>query len=259
MHPRCASPLLLPLLLTLACSSSENGTDDSAAASTGAAASTQPDETATTADASASTDEPTSTTTTSTSNEPTTTTADDAGEGDDVSSSAGEPACGAGGVDDCCCFAVEGDAGHGILSIACTAGESTCEGLQATCPGDQVDCPAADLTVVNPEALECALAALEAGTPGSISWSVSSEDGLGGRSVTLFVQGDRSAFFSGYDYKELEYTYTAVDRRTLQDAGFFSDCAAAGEGERFDCVRQAVGERAAETCLDSFSGTAGRR
>lgn len=256
MHPRCASTYLLPLLLTLACSSSEDATDDSAAASTGAAASTQHDGSASTAEI--ETGEPTSTTTTA--SEPTSTTADDdAGDGDSASSSAGEPACGAGGVDDCCCFAVEGDAGHGVLGIACTAGESACEGLQATCPEDQVDCAAADLTVVNPESLECALAALEAGTPGSISWSVTSENGLGGRSVSLFVQGDRSAFFSGYDYKELEYTYTAVDRRTLQDAGFFSDCAAAGDGERFDCVRQAVGERAAETCLDSFSGSAGRR
>ena len=68
-----------------------------------------------------------------------------------------------------------------------------------------MDCAAAELTVVNPEALECALAALAAGTPGPLSWSVSSGDGLGGRSVTLFAQPGRSAFYSGYDYAELEY------------------------------------------------------
>jgi hypothetical protein len=246
---------LLPLALTLACSTAEDGSDEGSPATTGADSEAQTSgEPTTGADAGSTTTE-SDTAGSPTSDAPTSTST----PGDDTSTGSA-PACGAGGVDDCCCFTVEGDAGHGILSVGCTAAESACEGLSATCPGSQVDCAAADLVITNPESLECALTALADGTVGPISWSVTSEDGLGGRSVTVFVQSDRSAFYSGYDYKELEYTYTAVDRRMLQDPGFFSDCAAApGDGERFDCLRQAVGADATETCVDGFSGSAGRR
>lgn len=243
LHPAVS----LALSLALACSAAEDGTSE------GIAASTQQDAAASTVDAMMSTGEPPSPTTSS---DPTTS----ATSGGDATSSSGEPACDAGGVDDCCCFSIEGEPGHGVLSIGCTAGESVCEAPQASCPGGQVDCAAADLTIVNPAGLTCALAALEAGTPGPISWATLSEDGLGGRIVTLFVQAGRSAFSSDYRYQELEYTYSDVDRRTLKDAGFFSDCVAAPDDrERFDCLRRAVGEQAEQTCLDGFSGSAGRR
>lgn len=253
LSPRVA---LLPLALSLACSPADDGADagSSATSTADSEPQTSDDPTTSTATTSASTtNDDDATAGPPTSDGPSTST-----PGDDTSTG-GEPVCGAGGVDDCCCFTVEGDAGHGILSVGCTAAESACEGLDATCPGSQVDCAAADLVITNPESLECALTALADGTPGPISWNVTSEDGLGGRSVTIFVQSDRSAFNSGYDYKELEYTYTAVERRMLNDPGFFSDCAAASDGERFDCVRQALGAEAQETCVDGFSGTAGRR
>lgn len=257
--PRAA---LLSLALAPACSSAEDGSAEESAAATTGEPSTGDAASSGTTTAGAGTDTGTTLgdSDSATGDEPTAGEPTSTSVGDDTSSSGGEPVCGAGGVDDCCCFTVEGDAGHGILSIGCTAAESACEGLQATCPGDQVDCAAADLVITNPDGLACALTALADATPGPISWSVNSQDGLGGRSVTVFVQGDRSAFVSGYDYKELEYTYTAVDRRMLQEPGFFTDCAAAPtDGERFDCLRQAVGAEAEQTCLEGFSGTAGRR
>ena len=254
MHLRRALPLVCSFGL-LACQSGDDGsgddtivtTDDGATAATtrstdGTGSTGQP--TTTEAD----TDEPTGADTSAT-------TSDTSG-----SSTGDEPVCGAGGVDDCCCFGVEGDAGHGVLSISCQAADSGCEAPQATCPADQVSCAPAELTVTSVEGLDCILAGLGAGTPGRYSWDITSEDGLSGSSHTLYVVADRGAFVSGYEYHELAYSYTAVDRRTLAEAAFFSDCAAAPtDGERFDCLRQATAGEAAETCLEGFEGTAGRR
>lgn len=253
MHLPRALPLVCSLGL-LACQSGDDGNGDDTIVTTddGATAATtrSTDGTSSTGvptTTEADTDEPTGAITSST------TSADGSSTGD-------EPVCGAGGVDDCCCFSVEGDAGHGVLSISCQAADSGCEAPQATCPGDQVSCAPAELTVTSVEGLDCILAGLGAGTPGRYSWDITSEDGLSGGSHTLYIAADRNAFVSSYEYHELAYSYTAVDRRTLADAAFFSDCAAAPtDGERFDCLRQATAGDAAETCLEGFDGTAGRR
>ncbi len=181
-------------------------------------------------------------------------------QGHESSSTGSEPVCGAGGVDSCCCFSVQGEVGHGVVSISCEAADSGCEAPQATCPEDQVTCTGADLTVTSVEGLDCLLKGLGAGTPGRYSWDITSGDGLAGSSHSLYVRDDGTAFVSSYEYHELEYSYTAVERRTLADSGFFKDCAAAPTpGEQFECLAQATAGEAAETCLEGFSGTAGRR
>ncbi|HEY0139061.1 MAG TPA: hypothetical protein VGB85_33470 [Nannocystis sp.] len=262
---RCA-PLLLALVVPFACSSSENqvgATEATAdtAPSTGAGDGTAPatGSESTSADATTSdTGNPTSPTSPTSPTTPTTgetaTTGEPAG-----STSTGEGAtCDFPGVYDCCCFSVEGDPGKGILSISCPDPGILCDVPQATCPEGQTDCDLAALKITSAEGLECALQALAAGTPGAISWGISSENGLNGGNHTLFVQEDGSVIVSGYEYKELDYTYTAVERRAKQDAAFFTGCVAKPDPERFECLRQAATGEPTETCLDGFSGNAGQ-
>lgn len=262
MLPYRRAPLLLALvvpLVTTACSSSE---DDTATATTTPAttsSATATSEPAGTTSATATTG-PGTTTATTTATAPTTgesaTTDDPAGSSSDTGDGA---ACDLPGVFDCCCFNVAGDDGHGILSISCPNPGKLCEAPQATCPAGQTDCGADALKITSAEGLECVLEALAAGTPGVVSWGISSENGLNGSNHTLFIQEDGSVIASGYAYQELEYTYTDVDRRARQADSFFTDCvAAATDVERFDCLRQATTGEATQTCIAGFSGSAGR-
>lgn len=200
---------------------------------------------------------------TSTADSPTTAAADDAtGTTADANAdtSTGAPACGAGGIDDCCCFGVEGQPGHEILAIGCVGDAAACAAPQATCPEDQVECGAAELEVTSADGLDCVLEALAQRQPGVVSWGIGGAGGLTGSSHTLFVQADGTAFVSSYTYDDVGYAYTAVERRALQPAAFFGDCAAQdAEADRFDCLQHATADAATETCVDGFEGTIGRR
>ncbi len=265
MLPYRRAPLLLALvvpLATTACSSSEDDTATTAAASSSSATGDAPDTTsepASTGDAATTTDPGTTTAGTS-ATAPTTGESATTDEPGGSSSDTGEGAtCDLAGVFDCCCFNVAGDEGHGILSISCPDMGKLCEAPQATCPEGQTECGADALKVTSAEGLECVLQALAAGTPGAVSWGVASENGLNGSNHTLFIQEDGSVIASGYEYKELEYTYTDVDRRARQADSFFADCAAAAtDVERFDCLHQATTGEATQTCIAGFSGSARR-
>jgi hypothetical protein len=247
---RCA-PLFLALVVPVACSSTENqGSDtDSGTAASSSTSATTDGTSPTDADASTSAASTTAPTTGATA-----TTDDPTG-----SSSTGPGAtCDFPGVFDCCCFSVEGDPGQGVLGVSCPDAGKLCDAPQATCPEGQTDCDLAALKITSAEGLECALQALAAGTPGAISWGIASENGLNGSNHTLFIQEDGSVIVSDYEYKELDYTYKAVERHTRQAAAFFTDCVAKPDPERFDCLRQAATGEPTETCLDGFSGNAGR-
>lgn len=269
MLPDRRAPLLLALvapLLAIACSSSE---DDETASTTAAATSsaTGTSDAPATTSASAGTTSgtaggtgPNTTAATTDDTAPTTgesaTTDGPAGSSSDTGEGA---ACDLPGVFDCCCFDVAGEQGHGILSISCPDPGKLCEAPQATCPEGQTDCGADVLEISSVEGLECVLAALAAGTPGAVSWGITAENGLNGSNYTLFIQEDGSVLATGYEYKELEYTYTAVERRARQVDSYFTDCAAAAtDVERFDCLRKATTGEATETCIAGFSGSAGR-
>ena len=84
--------------------------------------------------------------------------------------------------------------------------------------------------------------------------------GLPGSSHTLFVQADGTVFVSSYTYDDVGYAYTAVERRALQPAAFFGDCAAQdAEADRFDCRRPAPPAAPREPCAAGSEGTTGRR
>lgn len=167
-------------------------------------------------------------------------------------------ACGSGSIDDCCCFEVSGAPEQPILGIACVAEDALCMAPQALCPDAQTQCEVADLMVSSPEGLECALEALASGKPGLVSWGISASDGIHGSAHNLFVQADRTAFVSTYAYDDVNYTYSAVERRALQPASFFMDCLGQADSERFACLEQATAGAATETCVDGFAGALGR-
>ena len=265
MAPYRRAPLLLAFvapLLSIACSSSE---DDETASTTAAATSSAtgtgdaPDTTTAPAGTTSGGTGPDTTAATTHDTGPTTgepTTDGPAGSSSDTGQGA---ACDLSGVFDCCCFDVAGEEGHGILSISCPDPGKLCEAPQATCPEGQTDCGADVLEISSVEGLECVLQALAAGTPGAVSWGIAAENGLNGSNYTLFIQEDGSVLATGYEYKELEYTYTAVERRARQADSYFTDCAAAAtDVERFECLRLATTGEATETCIAGFSGTAGR-
>jgi hypothetical protein len=238
MHPVRA----LACVLTLsACSSSADPTTDPSSTS---AASSSSSSSSSSTSTSTTTDPTTTGTTTNTPTDPGTT---------------GEPACGAAGVDGCCCFSVEGDPGHGVVAIQCPATAPLCPAPVATCPGGQTDCGPDELVVTSLEGLDCVLMALADGSPGPLAWSITAEEGQAGSGHNLFVQADRTAFTYSYDYQELDYGYTAIDRLALAEPAFFADCAAAATpGERFDCLRRATVGDPIETCQDAFTGSGGR-
>lgn len=178
--------------------------------------------------------------------------------GGDTADGTTAAACGAAGIDDCCCFEVSGAAEQPILGIVCMAEDAPCTAPQALCPDAQTQCEVADLQVTSAEGLDCALEALASGKPGLVSWGVSASDGIHGSAHNLFVQPDGSAFVSTYAYDDVNYTYSAVERRALQPASFFSDCAAKPDNERFACLEQATLGAAIETCVDGFKGAIGR-
>jgi hypothetical protein len=246
-----ARPAPLALLALLACApAGPAGEDASSSAPDGA-----------TTSGAASTSAATASTTATGEADAAGTTADDpapTSTGDDPST--GGDACGAAGsVDDCCCFGVAGDRGHGTLAVDCPAPAALCPTPQATCPEGQVACGPDALEVTTPDELACALAALAAGEPGLVQWSVASGDGLGGANGHLYLLGDGTALAYDLEYHELEYSYGDVALRELPAPGFFADCAAAeAAGERFDCLRQATAGAPLELCVAGFAGTAGR-
>ncbi len=178
--------------------------------------------------------------------------------GDTVGEGTTAAACGSGGIDDCCCFEVSGAADHPILGIVCVAEQTPCTAPQAQCPDAQTQCGVADLMVTSAEGLDCALEALASGKPGLVSWGITAGDGIHGSTHNLFVQPGGAAFVSTYAYDDMNYTYSAVERRALQPASFFTDCLAKADNERFDCLEQATAGAATETCVDGFKGAIGR-
>ena len=237
LRPKICAVSLISLLLASACASEPADTTDT----TMQAASTS----------TSSTGASTSSTTTDPTGAPTS-------GGDTVDDGTTAAACGAGGIDDCCCFEVRGAADHPILSIVCVAGETPCMAPQAQCPDAQTQCGVADLTVTSAEGLDCALAALASGKPGLVSWGITASDGIHGSTHNLFMQPGGAAFVSTYTYDDMNYTYSAVERRALQPASFFTDCLAKADNARFDCLESASVGPATETCVDGFKGAIGR-
>ncbi len=151
-------------------------------------------------------------------------------------------------VDDCCCFS---DDGSFYVDVTCTD-ERLCDMVQVVCPGNTVDCAPADVTILDPEVLDCAVQALAGDAIGRISYSFTGADmpGFAWQGRTLYLQADGTAFSirsSGYDSPEphegvqhVELSPDAATCRDLED-----------DADRLQCLVDAVGASLG-TCLPGF-------
>lgn len=136
-------------------------------------------------------------------------------------------------VDACCCFS---DVPNGI-------------GPNLVCDVDWL-CPTIvlrkdeELVLSScPETVDCALAALIAGKPGAIGWTIIT-GGEGGRDATdLFIAGDGTGFEWSYSEYDLGCSIDPVRHWMLESKDYFIGCTKkAAVLERFKCLTGAFGE-----------------
>ncbi len=102
-----------------------------------------------------------------------------------------------------------------------------------------------------PDAVDCALAALIAGKPGTISWETA--EGSLSRGVAVHIVGDGTAFSSGVYRCDLREEIERVVHRTLATKAYFSECASRPSAvERFECVKAPFVGEAIEICVGAL-------
>jgi hypothetical protein len=223
------------LLSLSACTPKEDGVTDG-------------DSTATESPASTGTDAPTTTTTEATADPDTGTT-----DGTDTAGACADHDA----VDACCCFVVS-DPGDG---------GPTPPTIEVGC-GDQPLCPSFEILCGDPEnsmsgspcsattddaALDCAVAALAAGKPGSLQFERRNPSGGGfwGDTIHYYLRGDGTVFRLTSGYSDSS-SWAQVSHRTLKPAAFFTDCMSAGTIEaKATCLEEATTDDALAQCIDS--------
>jgi hypothetical protein len=150
------------------------------------------------------------------------------------------------GIDACCCFE---DALNGLefpyAKVVCGI-HRICQDIwfesDNACFGDDV------ISTSCPDAIDCALAALIADTPGTISWSTSQFEFS--RGVAVHIVGDGTAFTTGVYRCDLAEEIEPVVRRTLASKAYFTECASRPSAiDRFECVKAPFVGAAIETCV----------
>lgn len=153
-------------------------------------------------------------------------------------------------VDACCCF----DPDDPFAAAGCGR-RYLCEDIVYSC-GEDFECSRESVTTECPGAIDCALAALAQGTPGTLRVNGCFQMGHDRREINIV--GDGTGFYA------LEFNYDlgcdgpAVIRRALKPAAYFSDCAAKPSAfDRLACVKDPFTGTILETCnskvvCDSF-------
>lgn len=153
-------------------------------------------------------------------------------------------------ADACCCFEHEmSEGGFGNVSNVCGATE-LCPAIEVDCEGDlDGSCPAVDVEAN----LDCALQALAADTPGSLSARfLGSPDGYPSRSILYYVVAGGEAYRIMRTTPNETSSWEATGRFARQPASFFTDCLAKTIAEKTACVRQALVGDALEVCVEAF-------
>lgn len=153
--------------------------------------------------------------------------------GSDGSSSGGsEPAC------DC----VEG--ADDFVDFVCDA-EEICEPVVVRCAQEPLaDCALADLTVDNPDVLECHHDALAAGSAGMLRWELPYEldPGAAGQRAMIFVMEGRQAITWHEAWGVPTYAFSDVAVVELREAAYFDGCMGMASAEEvFRCLFDAAG------------------
>ncbi|MBZ5711698.1 hypothetical protein [Nannocystis pusilla] len=156
-------------------------------------------------------------------------------------------------VDACCCFALTpGDGGPTPPTIEVGCGDSPlCSSFEIFC-GDPEDGMSSEpcTTTSDEAALDCALAALAAGKPGSLHFELrhSSQFGFWGDTLSYYIRDDGTAFVAAREFVDSSSS-ADVSHRPLQPTGSFADCQATDSVEaKIACLRAATTDEVIEQC-----------
>lgn len=139
----------------------------------------------------------------------------------------------------CCCFS---DVPNGIgPNVVCD--------VVGLCPTIVLRKDAGLVLLSCPETVDCALAALIAGKPGAIGWTLIT-GGEGGKDATdLFIAGDGTAFEWSYSEYDLGCSIDPVRHWMLESKDYFIGCTEkTAVLDRFECLTGAFGE-VLEECI----------
>lgn len=168
--------------------------------------------------------------------------------GTDGSTSLGAAESSGGGSSPACdCLEGEDD----FIDFVCDADE-ICEPVQVSCAQQRLaDCELAELTVDNPEVLECHHDALAAGSTGMLRWELPYvlDPGVEGQRTMIFVMEGRQAITWHEAWGAPTYAFSDAAVVELRTAEHFDACMALGSAEEvFRCLFDAV-EAEAEVCI----------
>ncbi len=108
-------------------------------------------------------------------------------------------------------------------------------------------CSKESIRTTCPAAIDCALAALVKGEPGTLRWRAGFS--MGDDTNELHIVGDGSAFYARALFYDLGCDTPAVTRRSLRPAAVFAECQERLSAvDRLDCVRDALVGEPLETC-----------
>lgn len=161
-----------------------------------------------------------------------------------------------GEVDDCCCFSVSdpGDMGTTPPTFAVGCGDAQlCPSFEVLCgePDDFLSTTPCSSTS-DDAALDCALAALAAGEPGSLQIELRNPMGgdFWGDTLHYYVRDDGTAFQLSRGFLD-SGSWGDVAHRQLKPADFFTDCLSADSVEaKVTCLQEATSGDVLEQCIE---------
>jgi hypothetical protein len=128
-----------------------------------------------------------------------------------------------GGGDDGCLCVTETD---GFVELACDV-EELCEPVEVGCAQEPLSsCELADLTVIDPQVLECHHDALVAGSPGLLRWELPyvADPGAEGQRFLLLLTGEGNVVTWHESWGVPTYAFSDVALGPLRAAEHFDGC-----------------------------------
>jgi hypothetical protein len=155
------------------------------------------------------------------------------------------------GPDACCCFWSDG----GQHKVECPT-TPLCAGMtiEVLCTDDAMapECASGAVEVTSEEGLDCALAALAAGSAGALRYTLTSkaDPGAWKQEWDLYLQGDGTAYIRTLKVGDGGSEYEPLERWALEEGSSFMKCMGQDVVTRIDCLRTVTVGAASEQCLE---------
>ncbi|MEZ4449801.1 MAG: hypothetical protein R3B09_09985 [Nannocystaceae bacterium] len=147
----------------------------------------------------------------------------------------------------CPCIPDDQVEGWGVVPSIPTCGAALCPDVHAA-----IDPKTGETTLMDPDALRCALEALRDRTPGILAWhwlghESSTDDGY------VLIRDDGQAVSRRWAEEDLLYEVTDAVLGELPASGVYTACLAEASAElRFDCLREPVLARGSVVCDEGW-------